>query len=424
MARRVTEYRRSLVPPPSEPAPSRGPASFAPSEPPASGALLSGLAPELARDVRAMADMAFSELDAGEPPVRARGVRRARVRRGVRRRAVAHARAGRSGAPRAQPPAAESVRAGRLRERAAAGAERLHEDAAAAVDGGGGAGPVARGAAGPADRVLRASSGPRPAARGRPGRGAGAARPADGPPAADRAGAARRPGAPAPRVARARGPSSATPPASSSCAPRRAGASRAGSRRCASSPARRRRVALHRRGKELESAEALGGPSDPLVGLRAEPGAEPQLVLGPQPGRRLVVLPVEDNLAFVREDVLAGFELHARLRERPRGAREGAPTTACPSCSCGGPGPSWSRSRASSRALPSRPGKPLLVRREWIVGWLGRLVPACPSRRKRRVASVGWWRSRAKGPSSSRFTDAVPGLPPPRPPWQVQGASP
>ena len=26
-------------------------------------------------------------------------------------------------------------------------------------------------------------------------------------------------------------------------------------------------------------------------------------------------------------------------------------------------------------SVPCTPGKPLLVRREWIVGWLGRLVP-------------------------------------------------
>jgi hypothetical protein len=131
---------------------------------------------------------------------------------------------------------------------------------------------------------------------------------------------------------------------------------------------------LHRRAREAETTEVLGGLGSPLV--RMAGGAE--LVLGARSGQLLVLLALDDELAFVREDALLGFELRLAY-ENGRVALEAAEAARSPAegaqvVQLRGTGTLVLELAGPIASLPSTPGRPLLVRREWIVGWLGRLV--------------------------------------------------
>jgi hypothetical protein len=131
---------------------------------------------------------------------------------------------------------------------------------------------------------------------------------------------------------------------------------------------------LHRRTRDAESSEVLGGIGSPLVRI----GGAAQLVLGSKPPRAPVVLALDDDLACVREDMLLGFELRLAY-ESARLALDGE--------GGGGRGPSDGVSVVQFRgkgglvldlagklvAMPCSSGGPMLVRREWFVGWLGGL---------------------------------------------------
>jgi Tetratricopeptide repeat len=129
---------------------------------------------------------------------------------------------------------------------------------------------------------------------------------------------------------------------------------------------------LHRRSRDTETNEVLGGLGNPIVRV----AGDAQLVLGSRPGHRLVVLEVHDDLAFVREEPLAGFELRLQyetgrvaLEAGERGAAEGVPVV-----QLRGSGSFVLEVAGELTSLPSRSGQPLLARREWVVGWFGRLV--------------------------------------------------
>jgi hypothetical protein len=124
---------------------------------------------------------------------------------------------------------------------------------------------------------------------------------------------------------------------------------------------------LHRRTRETETDEVLGDP--PLVRV----AGDAQLVLGPRPGRRLAFLAVADELAFVREDLLAGFEL-ALAYENGRVVLEHGAKDPVHIVQLRGAGSFLLEVPGTLGSLPSRPGQPLLVQREWIVGWFGRLL--------------------------------------------------
>jgi hypothetical protein len=141
---------------------------------------------------------------------------------------------------------------------------------------------------------------------------------------------------------------------------------------------------LNRRTRDGETSEVLGGIGAPLVRM-AGPG---RLVLGPRPGYRLAVLGVEEDLAFIREDLLLGFELRLAYENgrvafdpsgesgtlAPPGAHGVRVTEGVPVVQLRGTGTFVVELSGTLAGLPSRHGQPLLVRREWIVGWLGRLV--------------------------------------------------
>ena len=77
---------------------------------------------------------------------------------------------------------------------------------------------------------------------------------------------------------------------------------------------------LHRRTKEADTTEVLGGIGSPFVRVVGDA----QIVLGPRPSHRLAVIALDDEIAFVREEALLGFELrlayeNGRLALNPPG---------------------------------------------------------------------------------------------------------
>ena len=132
---------------------------------------------------------------------------------------------------------------------------------------------------------------------------------------------------------------------------------------------------LHRRARDADTTEVLGGIGSPFVRVMGEA----QLVLGPRPAHRLAVIALEDEIAFVREETLLGFELrlayeNGRLALDPPG--EGARSNdTVHVAQVRGRGAVVMELVGDLASLPCSPGRPLYVRREWIVAWLGRLVP-------------------------------------------------
>jgi uncharacterized protein (AIM24 family) len=133
---------------------------------------------------------------------------------------------------------------------------------------------------------------------------------------------------------------------------------------------------LHRRLRDADTHDVLGGIGSPIVRV----SGTTQLVLGARTGHALVPIALQDELAFIREEALLGFELrlayeNGRLAldapgEGGRAAGEGAHVV-----QLRGTGAVVLELAGELASVPCTPGHPLLVRREWIVGWLGRLVP-------------------------------------------------
>jgi hypothetical protein len=132
---------------------------------------------------------------------------------------------------------------------------------------------------------------------------------------------------------------------------------------------------LHRRSKDADTSEVLGGIGSPFVRV----AGDAQVVLGPRPSHRLAVIALDDEIAFVREEALLGFELrlsyeNGRLALDPPG--EGPRSAeAAHVAQLRGHGAVVMEVASELASLPCAPGTPLLVRREWIVAWLGRMVP-------------------------------------------------
>lgn len=132
---------------------------------------------------------------------------------------------------------------------------------------------------------------------------------------------------------------------------------------------------LHRRSREADTSEILGGLGSPFVRV----SGEAQLVLGARPSHRLWVVPVSDEIAFVREESLLGFESrlvyeNGRLALDPPGEGPRSGETAH-LVQLRGQGALVLEIAAELATLQCTAGVPLYVRREWIVGWLGRLMP-------------------------------------------------
>jgi Tetratricopeptide repeat len=126
---------------------------------------------------------------------------------------------------------------------------------------------------------------------------------------------------------------------------------------------------LNRRIRDAETRDELGGPGRPFVRV----AGDAQLVLGARPGHRLVLLTVHDDLAFVREDPLIGFELELQY-ENGRIRLESGSAQESDVVQFRGSGTFVLDLPGELASLPSRSGRPLIAQREWVVGWFGRLV--------------------------------------------------
>jgi len=132
---------------------------------------------------------------------------------------------------------------------------------------------------------------------------------------------------------------------------------------------------LHRRTRDAETSEVLGGIGSPVVRLTGSA----EIVLGPRTSHELATLALDDEIAFLREDTLLGFELrlayeNGRLAVDPAG--EASPRNeGVHLVQLRGKGAIVLEVVASLARVPCTSGRSVLVRREWIVGWLGRLVP-------------------------------------------------
>jgi uncharacterized protein (AIM24 family) len=133
---------------------------------------------------------------------------------------------------------------------------------------------------------------------------------------------------------------------------------------------------LHRRARDAQTSEVLGGIGSPVVLI----AGQAQLVLAPRTSRGIELLRLDDDLAFVREDALLGFELslvyengRVALDADVTGARTA--TDGVPVVQLRGRGALVLELAGKLGGVPCTPGRPLLVRREWVIGWLGRLVP-------------------------------------------------
>jgi hypothetical protein len=134
---------------------------------------------------------------------------------------------------------------------------------------------------------------------------------------------------------------------------------------------------LNRRSKDGDTGEVLGGVGRPVVRV----AGDARLVLGAQAQQVLALFPVDDDIAFVREDVLVGFELGLQY-ENGRVALEAGSAEKAAIVQLRGSGTFVVETAGELARLPSRSGEPLLVRREWVVGWFGRLVARPPTSRE------------------------------------------
>jgi uncharacterized protein (AIM24 family) len=136
--------------------------------------------------------------------------------------------------------------------------------------------------------------------------------------------------------------------------------------------------ALHRRSDGAETNEVLGGIGSPMVRV----AGPTELVLAARSQRELAVLTLDDEPLSVREDMLLAFDLglsyenaSVRLEERPEadGSRT-ATESGSMTVQLRGEGALVLELGGKLGGIPCTPHRPLLIRREWIVGWLGQLV--------------------------------------------------
>jgi uncharacterized protein (AIM24 family) len=122
----------------------------------------------------------------------------------------------------------------------------------------------------------------------------------------------------------------------------------------------------HTRGQSTQ--ETLGGVATPIVRI----SGSGQLVLGPLPSHKILAFTMRGEVAFVREELLLGFALSLSF-ENGRlavGDGEGAQMV-----QLRGMGTVLLEMRESLAALEVTAMHAVTVRREVLVGWVGRLVP-------------------------------------------------
>lgn len=120
------------------------------------------------------------------------------------------------------------------------------------------------------------------------------------------------------------------------------------------------------RGRQLD--EPLGGAASPLVQLQ---GAG-RLLIGPTQGRQLFAFTMNDEVVFLREDALLGFD-DGILYENGRLAVGDGDAAAM--VQLRGVGAVIAESQEQVYALEVSADEGVAVRREHVLGWVGRLLP-------------------------------------------------
>jgi uncharacterized protein (AIM24 family) len=105
-----------------------------------------------------------------------------------------------------------------------------------------------------------------------------------------------------------------------------------------------------------------------------------RLLFGPRAGHKLALLAVEAGLAFIRENVLFGFDLalnyeNGRILSDPWVDATRPSGDAMSLVQLRGDGTVVLEVTGSLGSVASFAGRPLVMRRQWVVGWLGPLVP-------------------------------------------------
>jgi uncharacterized protein (AIM24 family) len=125
---------------------------------------------------------------------------------------------------------------------------------------------------------------------------------------------------------------------------------------------------LERHVKGKSTGESFGGASSPVVHATGEG----QLVLGPRPGRKLSSFTLEEDMCFVREEVLLGFDGNLAFENGRLGTGEGEFVAVV---QLRGRGTVVLEAIGETLTLEVMGSRGLSVRREVVLGWFGRLVP-------------------------------------------------
>ena len=127
---------------------------------------------------------------------------------------------------------------------------------------------------------------------------------------------------------------------------------------------------LERQAKGKSTGESFGGTSSPVVHATGEG----QLVLAPRHGRRLssFTLGDDDDMCFVREEVLLGFDGALTFENGRLSTGEGELVAVV---QLRGKGAVLLEAIGDILTLEIQGNRGLSVRREVILGWFGRLVP-------------------------------------------------
>ncbi|MDB5217074.1 MAG: Tetratricopeptide 2 repeat protein [Myxococcaceae bacterium] len=125
---------------------------------------------------------------------------------------------------------------------------------------------------------------------------------------------------------------------------------------------------LERHVKGKSTGESFGGVGSPLVHATGEG----QLVLAPRPGRKLSSFTLQDDMCFVREEVLLGFDGELVFENGRLATGEGEFVAVV---QLRGKGAVLLEAIGEILTLEVQGNRGISVRREVVLGWFGRLVP-------------------------------------------------
>src|SRR5690606_36707527 len=114
--------------------------------------------------------------------------------------------------------------------------------------------------------------------------------------------------------------------------------------------------------------ESFGGVGSPMVNA----AGDGQLMLAPRAGRRLSSFVLADEMCFVREAVLLGFDGELAYENGRLATGEGEFVAVV---QLRGKGAVLLEAIGEVVTLEVKPNKGMSVRREVVLGWFGRLVP-------------------------------------------------